>query len=81
MTGALSIDAQIVVAVPEASAANVAVYVPSPLSLVALAIYMPWFVACARAMGSDNILYELYAQNFARFTAADRGHGALSEPQ
>jgi 4-amino-4-deoxy-L-arabinose transferase-like glycosyltransferase len=47
----------------------------APLSLVALAVYMPWFVACARAMGSDNILYELYAQNLARFVGADRGHG------
>ncbi len=26
-------------------------------------------------MGSENILYELYAQNFARFAGADRGHG------
>jgi 4-amino-4-deoxy-L-arabinose transferase-like glycosyltransferase len=46
----------------------------APLALVALAVYLPWFVACARAMGSDNILYELYAQNFARFVAANRGH-------
>jgi 4-amino-4-deoxy-L-arabinose transferase-like glycosyltransferase len=46
----------------------------APLSLVALAVYLSWFVACARAMGADNILYELYAQNFARFVAADRGH-------
>lgn len=46
-----------------------------PLALVSLAVYLPWFIACARAMGSDNILYELYAQNFARFVAADRGHG------
>jgi len=47
----------------------------APLALVSLAVYLPWFTACARAMGSENILYELYAQNFARFTGADRGHG------
>jgi 4-amino-4-deoxy-L-arabinose transferase-like glycosyltransferase len=46
----------------------------APLSIVSLAIYLPWFAACARAMGSDNILYELYAQNFARFLSGSRGH-------
>jgi 4-amino-4-deoxy-L-arabinose transferase-like glycosyltransferase len=46
-----------------------------PLSLVALAVYLPWFVACAQAMGSDNILYELYAQNIERFYSGARGHG------
>ncbi|MCP4903194.1 MAG: hypothetical protein GY906_40040 [bacterium] len=46
----------------------------APLSLVALAVYMPWFAACAKAMGSDNILYELYAQNVARFFGGARGH-------
>jgi 4-amino-4-deoxy-L-arabinose transferase-like glycosyltransferase len=46
----------------------------APLSLVALAVYLPWFVACARAMGADSILYELYAQNIARFLAGARGH-------
>ncbi|MDX1389727.1 MAG: hypothetical protein R3344_11095, partial [Acidobacteriota bacterium] len=46
----------------------------APLSLVALAVYLPWFVACAGAMGSDSILHELYSQNLARFTAGDRGH-------
>ena len=45
------------------------------LALVALAVYLPWFVACARAMGADSIVYELYAQNVARFLAGDRGHG------
>jgi 4-amino-4-deoxy-L-arabinose transferase-like glycosyltransferase len=47
----------------------------APLALVSIAVYLPWFIACARAMGSENFLYELYAQNFARFVAADRGHG------
>ena len=46
----------------------------APLSLVALAVYMPWFVACARAMGAESIVYELYAQNFARFVSGFRGH-------
>jgi 4-amino-4-deoxy-L-arabinose transferase-like glycosyltransferase len=47
----------------------------APLSLIALAIYLPWFAATADAMGWNNILYELYAQNFARFQdGAVRGH-------
>ncbi len=46
----------------------------APLSLVALGVYLPWFVACARAMGADSILYELYAQNFQRFLSGSRGH-------
>jgi len=47
----------------------------APLSLISLAIYLPWFAATAGAMGWDNILYELYAQNFARFQAGElRGH-------
>ncbi len=48
----------------------------APLSLVAMAVYLPWFVACAKAMGADSILHELYAQSFARFVGAThRGHG------
>jgi 4-amino-4-deoxy-L-arabinose transferase-like glycosyltransferase len=46
----------------------------APLAAVALAVYLPWFVACARAMGADSILHELYAQNVARFFAGGRGH-------
>jgi len=46
----------------------------APLALVSLAVYMPWFVACAHAMGSDSIIYELYTQNVARFFAGARGH-------
>lgn len=46
----------------------------APLAVVSLAVYMPWFVACANAMGADSILHELYAQNFARFVAGARGH-------
>ncbi len=47
----------------------------APLSLVALAVYLPWFVACARAMGTQDILGELYAQNLQRFHSGSRGHG------
>jgi len=47
----------------------------APLALISFAVYLPWFIACAHAMGSDNILYELYAQNFARFFSGSRGHG------
>jgi len=46
----------------------------APLSIVSLAVYLPWFVACARAMGSDSILHELYAQNFQRFFSGAKGH-------
>ena len=46
----------------------------APLAVVALGVYLPWFVACAKAMGADSILYELYAQNIARFFSGFRGH-------
>jgi 4-amino-4-deoxy-L-arabinose transferase-like glycosyltransferase len=46
----------------------------APLSIFSLTVYLPWFVACARAMGADNILYELYAQNIQRFFSGFRGH-------
>ncbi len=46
----------------------------APLSLISLAIYVPWFVACAKEMGSDNMLYELWAQNFGRFLSGARMH-------
>lgn len=46
----------------------------APLSLISLAIYLPWFFACAKAMGSDNMLYELWAQNFQRFVSGERMH-------
>jgi len=47
----------------------------APLALVSVAVYLPWFLACARAMGADDILSELYAQNIARFVSAHRAHG------
>jgi 4-amino-4-deoxy-L-arabinose transferase-like glycosyltransferase len=46
----------------------------APLALVSLAVYLPWFVACAKEMGSQSILHELYAQNVARFFGGERGH-------
>lgn len=47
----------------------------APLSLVALAVFLPWLVATGQAMGWNDILHELYAQNFARFQSGARGHG------
>jgi len=47
----------------------------APLTLVALAIYLPWFISCARAMGAEDILAELYRQNFRRFQEGSWGHG------
>jgi len=46
----------------------------APLALVSFAVYGPWFVACAIAMGSDNMAHEFYAQNFGRFLSGSRGH-------
>jgi len=46
----------------------------APLALVSLAVYLPWFVACGKAMGADSIVHEFYAQNIARFFGGNRGH-------
>jgi hypothetical protein len=46
----------------------------APLSLISLAIYIPWSVACAKEMGADKMLYELWAQNFQRFVSGVRMH-------
>lgn len=46
----------------------------APLSLIPLTIYLAWFIACANQMGADNILTELWLQNFARFGSGFRGH-------
>jgi 4-amino-4-deoxy-L-arabinose transferase-like glycosyltransferase len=47
----------------------------APLSLIAVAIYMAWFTANARAMGWDSMLHEFYAQNLERFLTSEyRGH-------
>lgn len=46
----------------------------APLSLVSLAVFLPWVAGTARAMGWDNLLYEFHAQNIGRFLSGDRGH-------
>jgi 4-amino-4-deoxy-L-arabinose transferase-like glycosyltransferase len=47
----------------------------APLGAIAVAVYLPWFVATSQAMGWDNMLYEFYAQNLERFlTSENRGH-------
>lgn len=47
----------------------------APLTLVALAVYLPWVVANSQAMGWSDMAHELYAQNFERFvTGEHRGH-------
>jgi 4-amino-4-deoxy-L-arabinose transferase-like glycosyltransferase len=46
----------------------------APLSLVSLAVFVPWAVGTAQAMGWDDLLYEFYAQNIGRFLSGDRGH-------
>lgn len=46
----------------------------APLSLVAIAVFMPWVAGTAQAMGWDNIINEFYQQNFARFQSGFRGH-------
>jgi hypothetical protein len=46
----------------------------APLSLVAIAVYFPWFAATAEEMQWNNMLYEFYAQNFDRFVHGTRGH-------
>jgi 4-amino-4-deoxy-L-arabinose transferase-like glycosyltransferase len=50
-----------------------------PLTLVALAVALPWYMAVAQSLGTENLLGELRGQNFERFTGAaegqrDRGH-------
>lgn len=47
----------------------------APLALVAIAVALPWYVACARAMGVETFLGEILAQNFERFQSGFRGHG------
>jgi 4-amino-4-deoxy-L-arabinose transferase-like glycosyltransferase len=46
----------------------------APLSLISLIIFMPWVAGTAQAMGWENILFEFYEQNFARFQSGFRGH-------
>jgi 4-amino-4-deoxy-L-arabinose transferase-like glycosyltransferase len=47
----------------------------APLSVIAVAVYLPWFAATAEGMGWDKMLHEFYAQNFERFMTGElRGH-------
>ncbi len=46
----------------------------APLTLVALAVALPWNIAVSVAMGGDNFFSELIAQNFHRFHSGSRGH-------
>ena len=46
----------------------------APLSLISMAIFLPWVAGTAQAMGWENILFEFYEQNFARFQSGFRGH-------
>lgn len=51
----------------------------APLALVALAVALPWYVACALSMGVDNLGAEMWSQSFGRFSGSafgerDRGH-------
>lgn len=45
----------------------------APLGMVSLAIYLPWFVACAHQAGADSVVEELWL-HFARFGSGARGH-------
>jgi 4-amino-4-deoxy-L-arabinose transferase-like glycosyltransferase len=47
----------------------------APLALVSIAVALPWYVACARAMGVETFVGEILAQNFQRFQSGFRGHG------
>lgn len=46
----------------------------APLALVAVAVALPWALACAEATGAAWFWGEIHAQNFARFEAGARGH-------
>jgi 4-amino-4-deoxy-L-arabinose transferase-like glycosyltransferase len=47
----------------------------APLSLAALAVALPWYVLLSQRLGADQVLKELYLQNFDRFGQTNRGHG------
>jgi 4-amino-4-deoxy-L-arabinose transferase-like glycosyltransferase len=46
-----------------------------PLAGVTLAVALPWYVACARATGTETLLGELLGQNVGRFASGEEGHG------
>ncbi|MEN8149723.1 MAG: glycosyltransferase family 39 protein [Planctomycetota bacterium] len=45
-----------------------------PLTVVAVAVALPWFIAVGRAMGFDEMIHDLGQQNFRRFHDAFKGH-------
>ena len=47
----------------------------APLSLAAIAVALPWYVALCDKLGTDFVLNQLYLQNFDRFGQSNRGHG------
>ena len=46
-----------------------------PLTLVALAVALPWYLVLGQRVGWDVLGREFYLQNFDRFQATNRGHG------
>lgn len=49
----------------------------APLAVVAVAVAIPWYAACANAMGLDALWRDVYAQNFERFEAGIRYQGHI----
>jgi len=49
----------------------------APLALVAVAVAIPWYVACANAMGPEAMWQDVYAQNFERFAEGIRYQGHI----
>lgn len=47
----------------------------APLAVVSLLVALPWYLFLAQRLGSEQVLNELYLQNFDRFQGAARGHG------
>ncbi|GEM_PF-1467185 len=46
----------------------------APLALIAVMVALPWYVALIAEQGRQWVMDEIYAQNFARYGAGDRGH-------
>lgn len=47
----------------------------APLSLLAIAVALPWYLAAAQSLGAETVIREFAAQNFFRFGSGERGHG------
>jgi 4-amino-4-deoxy-L-arabinose transferase-like glycosyltransferase len=50
------------------------IFMLAPLSLVSFAVFMPWVIGAAQAMGWESLIEEFYAQNLGRFASGSRGH-------